>query len=79
MTTHLTLIQGGLKTNETLVSKLLNRPEDFPEAIFQRVLKAYESRLSFLQMVTILKIRAKAAEARQAQDRSAAKEGLPAA
>jgi hypothetical protein len=65
MTAHLTLIQGGLQKNETLFAKLMNRPEDFPEAIFQRVLKSYESKLSFLQMVTILKIRAKAAEARE--------------
>lgn len=79
MTAQLTLIQGGLKANETLLSKLLNRPEDFPEAIFQRVLKTYESRLSFLQMVTVLKIRAKAAEARQLQEGSSAAAGQPAA
>jgi len=65
MRPNLDIVQGGLRKNETLLSKLLNRPDDFPEAIFQRVLKKYEGNLSFLQMVSVLKIRAQAAHAKK--------------
>lgn len=59
MRAKLIVIEGGLRPGETLDMKLLNRPEDFPEVIFQRVLKQYARQLSFHQTVSILRARAR--------------------
>lgn len=70
MRANLTVIEGGFRPGETLDMKLLNRPEDFPEVIFQRVLKQYGRQLSFHQTVSILRARSRDASRRNEGERA---------
>jgi hypothetical protein len=58
MRRELTVIDGGLEPGESVLDKLRNRPEDFPEEVFQRVLRQYEDRLPKAEVADILHRRA---------------------
>jgi len=58
MRRELMVIDGGLEPGESVLDKLRNRPEDFPEEVFQRVLRQYEDRLPASEVAAILHRRA---------------------
>ncbi|SDE14564.1 hypothetical protein [Aquimonas voraii] len=54
---YLTVIPGGLRRGETVRSKLISRPFDFPDEVFQRLYLEAESTLPLTKVVELLKLR----------------------